>query len=241
MPRVLAGAMMMMLALAAGPVHAQPAPAGQEGVYTIPQFRFESGKTMDGMKVGYVTFGQLNADKSNAVLLVPGTSALRHWADDYVGPGKMYDSAKYFFISVDAIGGGTSSQPKDGLGADFPAYTHPGRGAGPVRDGDQGVRPRPPAGGGRPVHGLVPGRGVGRDLPGLRSQSGAGRPRRPQRQPFPRLGRFHDRADHARPPPTRAAATPPEPDRGHPPRRHHLLPVALQRRIPADPVHHGRV
>lgn len=123
MLRLPAGATLLTLALATAPLHAQPASAGQEGVYTVPQFRFENGKAMDSMKVGYVTFGQLNAEKSNAVLLVPGTSSLRHWADEYIGPGKMYDSDKYFFISVDAIGGGTSSQPKDGLGADFPSYT----------------------------------------------------------------------------------------------------------------------
>ena len=113
---------------AAEPVFAQaptspPSVQGQEQVYTIKQFRFENGRTMDDMKVGYVTFGQLNADKSNAILLVPGTSSLRHWADNYIGPGKTYDTDKYFVVSVDAIGGGTSSQPKDGLGADFPSYT----------------------------------------------------------------------------------------------------------------------
>jgi hypothetical protein len=78
---------------------------------------------MDDMKVGYVTSGRLDADKSNAVLLVPGTSSLRHWAGNYIGPGKSYDTDKYFIVSVDAIGGGTSSQAKDGLGADFPLCT----------------------------------------------------------------------------------------------------------------------
>ncbi len=97
--------------------------AQQEGVYTIPHYKFETGQEMDNVKIAYVTYGKLNADKSNAVLLVPGTSSGRHWPDDYVGPGKMYDSDKYFFISVDALGGGNSTQPKDGLGMDFPRYT----------------------------------------------------------------------------------------------------------------------
>jgi hypothetical protein len=65
--------------------------AQQEGVYTIPHYKFETGQEMDNVKIGYVTYGNLNADKSNAVLLVPGTSSGRHWADEYVGPGKMYD------------------------------------------------------------------------------------------------------------------------------------------------------
>ena len=97
--------------------------AQQEGVYTIPHYRFEAGQEMDNVRIGYVTYGKLNAEKSNAVLLVPGTSSGRHWADAYVGPGKMYDTDKYFFIGVDVIGGGNSSQPKDGLGMNFPRYT----------------------------------------------------------------------------------------------------------------------
>jgi len=102
---------------------ASPAIAQQEGVYTIPHYKFEDGKELDNVKIAYVTYGKLNADKSNAVLLTPGTSSGRHWADDYVGPGKMYDTDKYFFIGVDAVGGGLSSQPKDGLGMNFPRYS----------------------------------------------------------------------------------------------------------------------
>ena len=94
--------------------------AQQEGVYTIPSYKFEAGPQLDNVKIGYVTYGKLNDTKTNAVLLVPGTSSGRHWADDYVGPGKMYDTDKYFFIGVDVIGGGNSSQPSDGLGMDFP-------------------------------------------------------------------------------------------------------------------------
>jgi homoserine O-acetyltransferase len=100
-----------------------PASAQQEGSYTIPHYKFEDGKELDNVKIAYVTYGKLNESKSNAVLLVPGTSSGRHWADDYVGSGKMYDTDKYFFIGVDVIGGGLSTQPKDGLGMDFPRYT----------------------------------------------------------------------------------------------------------------------
>jgi len=100
----------MLVGLAAA-VWATVALAQQEAAYTIPHFRFENGADFEGLKIGYATYGQLNADKSNAVLLVPGTSSLRNWADAYIGPGKMYDTNNYFFIAVDAIGGGTSSLP----------------------------------------------------------------------------------------------------------------------------------
>lgn len=118
MRRVFASLLVALVMLSGRAAQAQ-----EEGVYVIPKFKFENGADFDNMKVGYVTFGKLNADRSNAILLVPGTSSLRHWADNYIGPGKTYDSDKYFLVSVDAIGGGTSSQPKDGLGSKFPAYT----------------------------------------------------------------------------------------------------------------------
>ena len=113
----------VFLVSAALTLSAFQAMAQQEGVYTIPHYKFEDGKELDNVKIAYVTYGKLNESKSNAVLLTPGTSSGRHWADDYVGPGKMYDTDKYFFIGVDAVGGGLSTQPKDGLGMNFPRYS----------------------------------------------------------------------------------------------------------------------
>jgi hypothetical protein len=54
--------------------------AQQECVYTIPHYKFETSQEMDNVKIAYVTYGKLNADNSNAVLLVPGTGSRRHWA-----------------------------------------------------------------------------------------------------------------------------------------------------------------
>ncbi len=106
------------LLLAAAPLRAQ-----EEGVFTIPDFKFEKGGELADMKVGYITWGKLNAAKDNAILLLPATNAPKAWAAYHIGPGKTFDSDKYFIIGVDPIGSGTSSQPKDGLGLKFPAYT----------------------------------------------------------------------------------------------------------------------
>ena len=95
----------------------------QEAVHTIAQFRFECGAMLEQMAVGYATHGRLNAKRDNAILVTHGTSANRHTYDVYIGPGKAFDTNKYFVIAVDAIGGGTSSSPKDGLGVDFPRYS----------------------------------------------------------------------------------------------------------------------
>jgi len=98
------------------------AAAQQEGVYTLPDFKFEAGGELKDMKLGYITWGKLNADKTNAILLLPATNAPKAWAAYHVGPGKTFDTDKYFVIGIDPIGSGTSTQPKDGLGPKFPIY-----------------------------------------------------------------------------------------------------------------------
>ena len=98
--------------------------AQTEAVHIIPEFTFESGKTLKDMKVGYVTHGTLNESKSNAILITHGTSGNRLGYNIYIGPNKAFDTNKYFVIAVDAIGGGNSSSPQStGLGIDFPRYT----------------------------------------------------------------------------------------------------------------------
>jgi homoserine O-acetyltransferase/O-succinyltransferase len=96
--------------------------AAQDAVHTIPEFTFENGEKLAGMKVGYATHGKLNDAKSNAILVTHGASGIRTSNAPLIGPGKAYDTDKYFVITVDAIGGGNSSQPKDGLGPKFPKY-----------------------------------------------------------------------------------------------------------------------
>ena len=97
--------------------------AQTEASFDTGRYAFEKGGEVPSMKVGYVTWGNLNEAKDNAILLVPGTSGSRHSYDAYIGPGKAYDTDKYFVIGADPIGGGNSSQPKDGLGTAFPEYT----------------------------------------------------------------------------------------------------------------------
>jgi len=111
---------LLLLSLVIVPLCAK---AQTEAVYQLGRFAFEDGGEIADMKVGYVTWGKLNDDKNNAILLVPGTSGSRHGFDAHIGPGKTFDTDKYFVIGADPIGGGTSSSPKDDLGISFPRYT----------------------------------------------------------------------------------------------------------------------
>src|SRR5262252_872023 len=100
-------------------VHARAEPQ----IFNIYDFQFENGSVLPELRVAYETKGKLNAGRDNAILLVHGTSGDRHAFDPIIGPGKAFDTDKNFVITVDAIGGGASSSPKDGLGQDFPRYT----------------------------------------------------------------------------------------------------------------------
>lgn len=91
--------------------------------FLMYDFEFENGSVLPELRVTYETQGKLNAGRDNAILLVHGTSGDRHAFDPIIGPGKTFDTDKNFVITVDAIGGGGSSSPKDGLGQDFPRYT----------------------------------------------------------------------------------------------------------------------
>ena len=97
--------------------------AEEPKVFSIAHFTFESGKTLDNMRVAYDTYGELNDARDNAILVTHGASGNRNGYKVFIGPGKAFDSSKYFVVTVDAIGGGGSSKPADGLGASFPDYT----------------------------------------------------------------------------------------------------------------------
>ena len=92
-------------------------------IFNIYDFQFESGAVLSELRVAYETQGKLNTGRDNAILLVHGTVGDRHAFDPIIGPGKTFDTDKNFIITIDAIGGGESSSPKDGLGQDYPRYT----------------------------------------------------------------------------------------------------------------------
>ena len=106
--------------------------------------RLKSGAVLDGYELVYETYGELNADKSNAVLICHALSGTHHvaghyadneknigWWDNMIGPGKPIDTTRFFVIGVNNLGGchgstgPASINPKTGkpYGADFPVVT----------------------------------------------------------------------------------------------------------------------
>ena len=64
---------------------------------------------IDDLKIGYRTWGKLNADKSNAILVLTWFGGTSEGLKGWIGPGNLDDPEKYFVIVVDALGNGVSS------------------------------------------------------------------------------------------------------------------------------------
>jgi len=105
---------------------------------------FRSGAVLPRYELVYETYGTLNADKSNAILVCHALSGHHHvagyyadepgsigWWDNMIGPGKPVDTNKFFVIGLNNLGGchgstGPSSiDPETGhpYGANFPVIT----------------------------------------------------------------------------------------------------------------------
>ena len=104
----------------------------------------QSGAQIRGYQLAYETYGTLNADKSNAVLVCHALNASHHvagvyadqpsnqgWWDNMIGPGKSLDTDRFFVIGVNNLGscfgstGPMHIHPDTGkvYGADFPVMT----------------------------------------------------------------------------------------------------------------------
>jgi homoserine O-acetyltransferase len=104
----------------------------------------KSGQVLPQFNLIYETYGELNADKSNAVLICHALSGHHHvagrhsendknpgWWDNLIGPGKPLDTNKFFVIGLNNLGGchgssgplSTNPDTDRPWGANFPIVT----------------------------------------------------------------------------------------------------------------------
>lgn len=107
------------------------------------ELKLKSGEKLGPITIAYETYGTLNKDKSNAILIFHALTGDAHvagfhegsdkpgWWDNMIGPGKTFDTNKYFIICSNCLGsckgstGPSSNNPKTGkpYGLSFPIVT----------------------------------------------------------------------------------------------------------------------
>ncbi|APV43832.1 homoserine O-acetyltransferase [Dehalogenimonas formicexedens] len=111
--------------------------------FTIDRLVLESGEVIAPVMLAYETYGRLNAERSNAVLICHALTGDAHvaginaatgkdgWWDSMVGPGKAFDTDELFVVCSNVLGGCQGStgplspNPATGepYGLDFPIIT----------------------------------------------------------------------------------------------------------------------
>jgi homoserine O-acetyltransferase len=94
----------------------------------------DSGATLSPVEIAYETYGTLSADRSNAILITHAFTGDAHaagvshetgkpgWWDNMIGPGKAFDTDRYFVICSNVLGG---CQGSTGPGSTNPATGRP--------------------------------------------------------------------------------------------------------------------
>jgi homoserine O-acetyltransferase/O-succinyltransferase len=93
---------------------AQTSPAqGAQQFAELGDLKLQSGSVIQDFHIGYRTLGNLNAQKSNAILWPSWLGGKSEDLLQFLGPGKVVDTTSYFVVLVDAIGDGVSSSPSN--------------------------------------------------------------------------------------------------------------------------------
>ncbi len=83
----------------------------------FPSLPLDSGVTLANVDVAYETYGELNAQRNNAILIGHAFSGDAHaaghgkddgapgWWDSMIGPGKAFDTDRYFVFCTNVLGG----------------------------------------------------------------------------------------------------------------------------------------
>ena len=122
-------------------------PAGNRQFFALPADRplaIDAEEVLHGIEIAYETWGSLNDDATNAILVCHAWTGDSHaagragpghvsagWWDDVIGPGKPLDTDRYFIVCSNVLGGcqgstgPASPHPIDGLpyGSRFPVIT----------------------------------------------------------------------------------------------------------------------
>jgi homoserine O-acetyltransferase len=72
-----------------------------------------SGELLKNCRIGYRTFGKMNADRSNIIVIPTWAGGTTDELRNNVGTGKLVDDADYYVVLIDALSNGVSSSPSN--------------------------------------------------------------------------------------------------------------------------------
>ena len=82
-------------------------------IFDLGDVTLQGGATLRDAKLAYKTFGELNADKSNAIVY-PTWYSGRHWDNEWlIGEGMALDPSQWFIIVPNMLGNGLSTSPSN--------------------------------------------------------------------------------------------------------------------------------
>jgi homoserine O-acetyltransferase len=79
----------------------------------LGDFKLNSGEVIHDCRIGYRTFGQLHADRSNAILMPTWAGGTSEELKSNIGAHGVVNDADYFVIAIDAFANGVSSSPSN--------------------------------------------------------------------------------------------------------------------------------
>ena len=117
--------------------------AGRAELARTRPMPLDSGEEIGPFEVAYTTVGELNADRSNAILVCHALTGDQHvrgthpvtgrpgWWEEMVGPGRPLDTDRYFIVCANVLGGCMGTAGPNGInpatgsvwGLDFPVIT----------------------------------------------------------------------------------------------------------------------
>lgn len=87
--------------------------AQEQQFANLGDFKLENGRVIRNCRIGYRTFGTLNADKSNVIVFPTWAGGTTEQLKSNFGPGRLIDTTSYYVVAVDALSNGVSSSPSN--------------------------------------------------------------------------------------------------------------------------------
>ncbi len=79
----------------------------QQDIAIIPSFKLESGVILKNFPVAYKTWGCLNSNKTNAMVIchaLTGSSDVTDWWGPLIGNGRAFDTSRFFIVCLNSLG-----------------------------------------------------------------------------------------------------------------------------------------